>query len=65
MIGEKMRKVRGELGVSAAVMAMRICATKTRYQKFEAEAAIPNLEEMLLFCRETGVSSDYLLGLEG
>ena len=63
MIGLRMKKERENAGISRDVMASRIHMKKTNYNKIECEDRLPNLEQLLIFCKEMGVSSDYLLGL--
>jgi transcriptional regulator with XRE-family HTH domain len=63
MIGIKIKKEREKKGVTQEVMAFKVRMQFRAYSKIESEAKLPNLEQLVAICEQTGVSSDYYLGI--
>lgn len=64
MLGERICKLRKELGWSQVELAKRIGVTKQTVSNWENENIQPSIEMLIRLAKLFNVSTDYLLGLD-
>ena len=61
MIGERIRKLRSERGLSQEALAELVHVSRQAVSKWETGESVPDVERLMMLCRALDVSSDWLL----
>lgn len=61
MIGERIRQLRSEKGMSQEQLAEALHISRQAVSKWETGESIPDTERVMLLCRVLDISADYLL----
>ena len=61
MIGERIRQLRSEKGMSQEQLAEALHISRQAISKWETGESIPDTERVMLLCRVLDISADYLL----
>ncbi len=60
-IGQKIMKLRGEIGLSQEELAEKLDVSRQTVSKWELEQALPQIDKIIFLAHFFGVSTDYLL----
>ena len=63
-IGDRVRRLRFDNGLTQAEVAQRIGVTQQTYSRYEGEGAKLDSEVIVKLCELYGVTADYILGIE-
>ena len=63
-IGERLRRLRFDNGLTQAEVAQKIGVTQQTYSRYEGSDAKPDSDTIIKLCELYGVTADYLLGIE-
>ena len=61
MIGERIRKLRNESGMSQEQLADAVHVSRQAVSKWETGESLPDTERLMILCHVLDVSADYLL----
>lgn len=62
VIAERLKKLREELGISQAKLAMEIGITQASVNRYETDKVMPTAETLLWYADRFDVSLDYIFG---
>jgi len=62
-LGKKIKKLRGDAGLSYVAAAEQLRASVSQIQNWESGQTKPSADSIRSICRVYGVSSDWLLGI--
>lgn len=63
MLGEQIKKLRINKGLSQVELANKLCVTKQSVSNWENENIMPSIEMLIKIAEIFGVTTDFLLGL--
>ena len=63
-IGERIRRLREQMGISQTTLAKEFNCHYTAVSKWENETRFPTLEDLVILSKFFNVTTDYLLGLQ-
>ena len=63
-LGERIAQKRKELGLSQEALGEKLCVSRQAIYKWEADAALPEIEKLVALAALFGVSVGWLLGVE-
>ncbi|MDE6665109.1 MAG: helix-turn-helix domain-containing protein [Ruminococcus sp.] len=64
MMGEKLRLARKKAKMSQEEVAEKLNIARSNISKYEHDKLEPNIHTIKQFCEISGVTADYLLGIE-